>query len=102
MDARDDVQGGSVAVLLHGQQRRACTIDANNIGLRRKSVPHISNVTNINGGVAHVPDGKIIQFAYGLWAPIEVHVILELSYLGCAGRQDQVLRTDGIDHVYGR
>src|SRR5579872_2998011 len=50
-DAFDDAESGGLAVLQYRNQRAALTVEANDVGLRRKSVGYGGHVTHVDRGV---------------------------------------------------
>ena len=68
----------------------ALAIDAHDIGLRRKSIPDVGYIANVDGCAVHAVDRQIVESATvsGL---LLVDAVLELSDLECAGGEDHVL-----------
>ena len=101
-DTGNDVQGRGVPGLLDGQQGSSLSVYPHNVGLGRETVAHVGHVTDVDGRAAYSFDGKVIQFGDSLRAAVQVDVIFELSDLGGSGGQDQILSTDGVDHIHRR
>src|SRR5579862_3203757 len=99
---RDDIERGSLPDLHDGHQHAARSATQDHIGLRRKSIPNVGDVADVDGGVVDRLDREIVQLADTLRAAVHVHVIFELPDLGGPGGQDQILSADGIDHIRRR
>ena len=72
------------------------------IGLRWEPVAHIRHVPNIDRAIPNGFDRQIIEFRDRTRTAVDIDVILKVSDLGCPGRQNQILRADGIHHVHRR
>ncbi len=99
LDLRDDVEGGRVAGLLNRQQRRALSVDADDVRLRRIAVAHVRDVAHVDRRRAHGLDRQVVQLGDRLRAAVDVDVVLGRPDLLRAGRQNQVLLADGVDDV---
>src|SRR6202043_562152 len=53
----------------------------------------------IDDGITHLLDRKIVELRYLLQVYVGVNVILELPYLGCAARQDELLIAERSQHI---
>src|SRR6202043_1994634 len=53
----------------------------------------------IDDGITHLLDRKIVELRYLLQVYVGVNVILELPYLGCAARQDELLIGERRQHI---
>jgi hypothetical protein len=100
-DPGDDVEGRNIAVLEHVHQAGALAVDADDIGLRGKTVAHMGNVVYVDDRSVHALDGEIVQVPDGGRGAIGGQLVLERSHLDGSGRQDQILHADGVDHVVG-
>jgi len=52
----------------------------------------VGDVADIDGGVSRGLDGKIVEFADGLGAAVQIDVILELADFGSTAGENEVLR----------
>ena len=95
----DDVQGGSVACLLDGYQRGTLPVDAHDVGLRWKTVAHIANVVNVDGGAVHGLDRQVVQCRNRVRRAVGLDLIIDVAHFHFAGGQDDVLRPYGVHHV---
>ncbi len=84
------------------QQRGAAAVLPHDVGLRREAVAHVGHVADVNGRAVHHLDRKIVELLHPARAGVQIHVVFELADLGGPGRDDEVLRADGVDHVRGR
>ena len=72
------------------------------VGLGCKPVSNIGHVAHIDCGAAHHFHRKIVDLGNALRTGIHIDVIFELPYFERARRQNQVLGSNGADHVGGR
>ena len=75
---------------------------AHDVGLRREAVAHVGDVADVDRAAADGLDRQVVQLRRRLRAAVQVDVVLERADLRGAGRQDQVLRVDRVDHVERR
>ena len=101
-DPVDDVERRSGAGLEDRHQHRARSVDADQVGLRRRAVMHIGDVVQVDDRAVDLLHRQVVDPVEQHGAGVERDVPVELADLGVAGRQDQVLRRDGVDHVFGR
>ena len=101
-DPLDDAERRGRAGLEDRHQHRARSVDAHDVGLRRRAVMHVGDVVHVDDGVVDLLHRQIVDFLQEHGARIERDVPVELADLLVAGRQDQILHRDGVDHVVGR
>ena len=70
--------------------------------MRGKAVAHVSDFAHVDRRAIDGLDREIVKFLDGLRAAIHLHVVLKGAELCSAGRENQVLRTDGVDDINGR
>ena len=95
----NDVERRGVAGLLNTQQRRALSVDAHNVRLRRKSVADVADIANVDGGAVHGLDRQIVQRRNRGWGAVGLDRIVDVAHLHIAARQNDVLRVDGVDDI---
>ncbi len=100
-DAVDDVERRGRAGLEDRHQHRARAVDADQVGLRRRAVMHIGDVVHVDDRAVDLLDRQIVDFFQQGGTGVQRHVPVELAELLVAGRQDQVLRRDGVDDIVG-
>ena len=83
-------------------QNRARSVDADEVGLRRRALMHEGDVMHIDDRAVDLLHRQVVDLVERGRAGIERHVPVELAELLVAGRQDQVLHRDGVDDVVGR
>ncbi|OIQ68485.1 hypothetical protein GALL_499220 [mine drainage metagenome] len=101
-DPVDDVERRRRSGLEDGHQHRARAIDADDVGLRRRSLVDMGNVMHVDDRVVDFLDRQFVDLVEQGGTGVEGHVPVELADLLVAGRQDQVLRRNGVDDVLGR
>ena len=101
-DAVDDAERRGRAGLEDGHQHRARSVDAHDIGLRRRALMHVGDVAHVDDRAVDLLHRQIVDLLEQDRAGIERDVPVELADLLVAGRQDQVLHRDGVDDVVGR
>jgi len=62
---------------------------------------HEGDVAHVDDGVVDLLDGQIVDLLEFDRAGVERDVPIELAFLFVAGRKDQVLDRNGVDHVVG-
>ena len=72
------------------------------VRLRREAIPHVRHIADISSRAVDGLYRQIVQLADRLRAAVHFHLIFQRPKLGGAGRQNQVLRADGIHHIGGR
>ena len=87
---------------MNRHQRRAFSIHVDNVRLRRKTVPHVGHIVDINGAAPYCLNRQIVEFAYRGRSAIHVHLVLKRPDLRRARRQNQILQGNGVDHVQRR
>ena len=98
----DDGDRRSPADLVHRHQDAVHAILAHDVGLRRKTVAHVGHVAHVDGRPIHLLDRQIVQVGDGPGGAVHLHLVLDGADLGRAGRGDDVLRVNCVDHVAGR
>ena len=87
---------------MNAQQRAAHPVLPHDVGLRREAVAHVGHVANVDGRAVHRLDRQIVQLGDRLRTGIQFHLVFEWPELRRAGRQNQVLRADRVDHIHRR
>ena len=64
-----------------------------------ETVADVSDVAEIDGGIADDADGKIAEFGYGAEAGVDADVIFEFADFRGAGGKDDVLLLNGEKNV---
>ena len=95
----NDVQRRGVAGLLNTQQRRPLSVHAHDVGLRRKSVANVADVANVDGGAVDGLDRQIVQRRNRSGRAVGLDRVVDVAHLHIAGRQNDVLRVHGVDHI---
>ncbi len=77
-------------------------VHTHNVRLRRKAVAHPSDIANIDGRAANGFYGDAIELRDGLGSRIgDVDVIFLRTDFGCSCGENQILSSNGVDHVQG-
>ncbi len=100
-DPVNDVERRGRSRLEYRHQHRARAVDAHEVGLRRRAFMHVADVAHEDDRVVDLLDRQIVDSLQHDRAGVERHVPVELADLGVAGRQNQVLRPHGVEHVVG-
>ena len=95
----DDVERRGAAGLEHAHQHGALAVEAHDVGLRRVAVAHVRDVAHVDDGAVAGRDRQVVELVDRLGAGVERDEVLAVADLLRAGRQDQVLRADGIGDV---
>ena len=101
-DALNDAERRGRAGFEDGHQHRARSVDAHEVGLRRRALMHVGDVAHVDDGAVDLLDRQIVDLLEHRRTGIERDVPVEFADLLVAGRQDQVLHRDGVDDVVGR
>src|SRR5262245_43557424 len=96
-----DLQSRGAAVTQDRQQGRVAPVAPDEVRLRIESVVDECDISDIRRHPIHVADRNVIQFIYNLRAAVERDIVLKLTYLRRAGRQDYVPSEDGTGNVLG-
>ena len=94
-----DIEGRRAGALQDRHKRGAPTILSDHIGLHRKAIAHLRDVTDIDHGAVHLPDRKVVEGCHNLGTAVQSHAVFPRADLRAAGRQDQVLRIHGVRHI---
>src|ERR1019366_4468367 len=93
---------GRSADLVDRHQRATDPVLAHNVGLRRKAVANVGDVTQVNRRAVHRLDRQVVQIGDGLRTAVHLDLIFQRPDLGRAAGSNQVLRVNGVDDVGGR
>ncbi len=102
LDPVDDVERRRRSRLEDGHQHRARTVDPHHIGLRRRALMDVGNVMHVDDEVLDFLHRQLVDLVEHGGTGVEGHVPVEFADLLVAGRQNEVLRGDGVDDVLGR
>ena len=101
-DILDDVDGGSAAIFQDAEEGSSHAILPDDVRLRGIAVTHMGDVVYVYGDAVNRLDGDIVQLANRLRAGVELDLMLEGAEFCGAGRQNKILRADGIDDIHRR
>ena len=87
----DQVQSGNVSGFLNGHQRGTLAVYADRFGLRRKPVPHVGNIPDIDGCAVDGLDGNIVQAFNGAGSAVGFNLIFVAANFFGSGGENQIL-----------
>ena len=102
LDARDDVEGGGAAGLVHAHEYAALAVGPNDIRLWGKTVANVRDFFHVDRGAIRGFDGEVVQLLNALRTAVHLDRIFESAELRRAGGQNQILLVDGVNDVHGR
>ncbi len=109
LDAREnglelghDVERGGAAILEYREQRAATAVMAHDVLLHGVAVADVSDVADVDSGSVDLLNRKIVERRDALGKAVELDGEFVRSDAGVAGRQNQALLVDGVDHVARR
>ena len=88
-----------MAILKNGNERCPLSVDANDVGLRRKAIADMRNIADVNHRAVHLADRNVIQTLDREGRRIGFYLVFVAADFQCTRRQDQVLLPDGVDNV---
>ena len=101
-DPIDDAEGRGRARLEDRHQHRPRSVDADQVGLRRRAIVHERDVVNVNDRAVDLFQREIVDPVEQDGTGVQRDVPVELADLFVPGRDDEVLRRDGVDDIVGR
>jgi len=78
------------------------TVDAHDVGLRRRAVTHVGNLADGDQRAVDGLDRQVVKLIDGLGAVVEQDGVFVGAELGSAHRNDLILQRQGIAHILGR
>jgi hypothetical protein len=102
LHSRGHLGGRSAAGLHDAEHDGALAVAPRDVGLHRKAVVHVRDVTDVDHPAVAGADGDVVERGNGLRAAVQADAVLAIADLRGAGGEREVLRGDGEVHVRGR
>ena len=68
LDRGDHVEGGGVTGLEDGDDDAAAAVQADDIHLHSRALPHVRDIAHVDGRAVDLLDGQIVEVAHGIRA----------------------------------
>ncbi len=98
----NDTQRGCLAVPEYREQRAACPVRPDHVGLHRIAIADLGHVPQEHRRAVHALERQQVQFVQDAGAGVQLHLVITVAELRRSGRVDEVLIADGGRNIGSR